>query len=131
MRMTCSYCKSELLFLKDSEDKTGLYCQNCGRWLKWVDQSEKAKILSEIEKRKREIKIDGLDLEAVRGKFKNYKKKYDSLSEELRFYKQRNVKKQGTNELEAAAMYDKALKLKELTAKISAYDEVLLTLRLK
>jgi hypothetical protein len=129
--MVCSFCKSEILFLKDSEGKTGLYCQNCGRWLKWVDQAEKAKIMSDIEKRKRELRIDGSDLELVREKLKTYKKKYDSLSEELRFYKQRNTKKQGSNELEAAAMYEKALKLKELTAKIAAYDEVLVTLRLK
>lgn len=129
--MVCGYCKSDIVFLKDSEDKTGVYCQNCGRWLKWVDQEEKAKLMAEIEKRKRAITIDGADFEAVREKLKAYKKKYEAISEELRFFKQRNAKNKVTNEMEAAAMYDKALKLKELTAKISAYDEILSTLRLR
>jgi hypothetical protein len=129
--MVCSYCKSDSIFLKESDDKTGVYCQNCGRWLKWVDQSEKAKILSEIEKKKRAITIDGADFEIVKEKLKVYKKKYESISEDLRFYKQRSAKKQGSNELEAASMYDKALKLKELTAKIEAYNEIIITLRLK
>lgn len=128
--MYCSYCKSDLLILKETDNKTGLYCQNCGRWLKWVDDEEKAKIQSEIEKRKRAITIDGNDLAMVKEKLKAYKKKYDSISEEIRFYKQRSAK-QIPNEREAQAMYDKALKLKELTAKIDAYNEVLFTLRLK
>lgn len=129
--MICSFCKSDIVYLKESEGKTGVYCQNCHRWLKWVDGEEKAKVLAEINKRKREIRIDGADYDIVREKLRNYKKKYEALSEELRFYKQRSAKKQNTSDLEASAMYEKALKLKELTAKIAAYDEVLLTLRLK
>lgn len=129
--MVCDYCKSDLFFLKDKDDKTGLYCQSCGRWLKWVDQAEKAKIMSDIEKKKRAITIDGADFETVKEKLKAYKKKYDSISEEIRFYKQRSAKKQAGGELEANAIYDKALKLKELTAKIAAYEEIIVTLRLK
>jgi uncharacterized Zn finger protein (UPF0148 family) len=128
--MVCSYCKSDLLFLKEAENKTGLYCKNCGRWIKWVSGEEKAKLVDEIEKRKRAITIDGADLETVKEKLKNYKKKYNALSEELIYFKQRAQKKQTTNDMEAAAMYDKALKLKELAAKIAAYNEVLMTLRL-
>jgi hypothetical protein len=128
--MVCGYCKSDMFFLKDSEDKTGVYCQSCGRWLKWVDSEEKMKLMAEIEKRKRAITVDGANLELVKEKLKAYKKKYDSISEELRFFKQRSTKNKA-NELESAAMYDKALKLKELTAKIAAYDEVLTTLRIK
>jgi hypothetical protein len=129
--MICGYCKSDLVYLKESEGKTGVYCQSCDRWLKWVDGDEKAKIQAEIDKRRRSITIDGNDLELVREKLKAYKKKYEALSDDLRFFKQRNTKKQATTEMETAAMYDKALKLKELTAKIAAYDEVLLTLKLR
>lgn len=128
--MICGFCKSEDLFVKDQDGKTGLYCKNCGRWLKWIDQSEKIKIQMEIEKRKREIRIDGANLEIVKEKYRTYKKKYANLSDELRFYKERTTRKP-TNEMEASSMYEKALKLKELTAKLAAYDEVLLTLRLK
>lgn len=129
--MICDYCKNDIFVLKDQEDKTALYCKNCGRWLKWVDQAEKSKIISDIERRKRELRIDGADLEIVKEKLKAYKKKYDTVSEELRYFKDRNTKKQITSEMEAATMYEKVLKLKELTAKIAGYDEVLLTLRLR
>lgn len=128
--MICNFCKSENLYVKEQDDKTGLYCRDCGRWLKWVDQSEKAKLQMEIEKRKREIRVDGANLEIVKEKYRTYKKKYESLSDELRFYKERSSRKP-TNEMEASSMYEKALKLKELTAKLAAYDEVLMTLRLK
>jgi ABC-type phosphate transport system auxiliary subunit len=117
--------------MKEQDDKIGLYCKSCGRWLKWVDQEEKVKISNDIEKRKREVRIDGADLEMVREKYKAYKKKYDSVSEELHYFKARNEKKQISSDIEASAMYEKALKLKELTAKIAAFEEVLTTLRLK
>jgi ABC-type phosphate transport system auxiliary subunit len=129
--MVCDYCRSEFLFLKEQDGKDALYCKSCGRWLKWVDSAEKAKISNEIEKRKRELRIDGADLEIVREKYKAYKKKYESVSEELRYFKDRSAKKQISSEIEASAMYDKALKLKELNAKIAAFEEVLTTLRLK
>ena len=128
--LICGYCKSDFVYLKETDGKTGVYCQNCERWLKWVDGDEKIKLQVEIDKRKRSITIDGHGFEQVRENLKAYKKKYESISEELRFFKMRNAKKQ-PNEMEAAAMYDKALKLKELTAKIAAFDEVLMTLKLK
>jgi hypothetical protein len=53
------------------------------------------------------------------------------VSEELHYFKARNEKKQISSDIEASAMYEKALKLKELTAKIAAFEEVLTTLRLK
>ena len=129
--MICDYCKNDIFYLKEQDGRTALFCKSCGRWLKWVDSIEKAKIEMDIEKRKRELKIDGADLEIVREKYRTYKKKHDSLADEIKYYKERTDRKQTTNEMEAAAMYDKVLKLKELTAKLAAYDEVLLFLRLR
>lgn len=60
--MVCGYCKSDIFYLKDSEGKTGLYCQSCGRWLKWVDSEEKAKIQSDIEKEKERLPSTGRTL---------------------------------------------------------------------
>lgn len=128
--MICDYCKSELLYLKEQDGKIALFCRSCGRWLKWVDPSDKAKIQNELDKQRREIRIDGADLELVKEKYRAYKKKFDSLSEELRLYKDRSTRKP-TTEMEASLMYDKALKLKELSAKMTAYKEVLMSLRLK
>lgn len=129
--MVCGYCKSERMTLKETEGKTGLYCLDCGRWLKWVGAEEKSKLEADIQKQRREMRIDGADLEKVREKYAAYKKKYTALSEEVRFYQERVARKQAQNEMEASTMYDKALKLKDLMAKMAAYDEVLVTLRLK
>lgn len=128
--MICGYCKSDKVFLKENEGKTGLYCQNCGRWLKWISDEEKSKVMAEIEKRKRQIVIDGADFETVKEKYREYKKKSDKISEDVKFFKQKNAKSK-ISEIEASAVYEKVLKLKELNAKLAAYDEVLMTLRLK
>lgn len=127
--MRCDYCKGDAFFLKVKDDKTGVYCQNCGRWLKWVEGDDLRNMQDEIARKKREITIDGLDVEHVREKYKNYRQKYVQLSEEIRFY-QDNAGKTKTM-VETKAIYEKVLRLKELTAKIAAYEEVLSTLRLK
>jgi DNA polymerase III delta prime subunit len=124
--MTCGYCKSEVLFLKDDGDKTGLYCKDCGRWLKWVEPSEKAAIAMQIEKLKNEISIDARDVERVIETYKGYKKKSKDLNEEIFYFSKNSVK--GGSDIEKSAMYSKALKLKELAAKISAYEEIIMAL---
>ena len=128
--MKCDYCKNEILYLKESEGQTGLYCKSCGRWLRWVDKAEKQKVADEIERQKREIRIDGANVEKVKETLKVYKKKLETLNSELQYFKDRNDKKQITSEIEKAAMYEKVLKMKELNAKIAAYNEILMTLRL-
>ena len=128
--MVCGYCKSDMIFLKENEGKTGMYCQNCGRWLKWISDEEKLKVMAEIDKRKRQIVIDGSDFEMVKEKYNQYKKKSEKISEDVKFFKQKSSKNK-LSEIEASAMYEKVLKLKELNAKLVAYDEVLMTLRLK
>lgn len=128
--MICSYCKSDSIFLKETEDKTGVYCRNCGRWLKWVESAEKEKIKKEIDRQKREVKIDGTDVDRMMENLRGYKKKYAALTEEIRFFQERAAKSK-SSEIEAKAMYEKALKLKVLTAKIAAYDEIMMILRLR
>lgn len=127
--MICDFCKSEILFLKEEGDKTGLYCKSCGRWLKWVGASEKAAVETQIEKLKREVRLDGRDVERVFEKYKKYKGKAKELQEEIAFY--HSMKTKPTSEMEKNAMYAKVLKLKELMAEIAAYDEIIMTLGLK
>lgn len=39
--MQCEKCNSSEMFLrKKGQDKTGLYCSVCGRWIKWVGKKE-------------------------------------------------------------------------------------------
>lgn len=127
--MVCDFCKSDILFLKDIEDKTGLYCKRCGRWLRWLSGAEKAAIEMQIEKQKREVRLDGRDVEQIFEKYKKYKRKSAELQEEIAFYN--SMKTKPTSEMEKNAMYAKVLKLKELMAKIAAYDEIIMTLGLK
>jgi uncharacterized protein YbaR (Trm112 family) len=126
--MTCGYCKSEILFLKDEGDKTGLYCKSCGRWLKWVDPSEKSAIAAQIDDLKNEMHIDARDVARVMEIYKAYKKKIKDLNDEIYYFNKNSAK--GGSDIEKSAMYAKVLKLKELSAKISAYDEIIMALGL-
>jgi transcription elongation factor Elf1 len=36
----CKYCDSKNLFIKKTGNQTGLYCGNCGKWLKWLGKEE-------------------------------------------------------------------------------------------
>lgn len=48
----CHKCKSKDVFLKASGPNTGLYCGDCGAWLKWVTKEEKRLVERFIESRK-------------------------------------------------------------------------------
>lgn len=127
--MVCNFCKSEFLYMKEADSKTGLYCKSCGRWLKWVAPAEKIEIQRQIDRQKREIRIDGQDVERVIEKYKGYKQKYQALNDEIAFFKDSIGK--SSSEIEKSAMMARVLKLKELTTKIAAYDEILLALGLR
>lgn len=45
----CTKCGSNDLFLKKSGNNTGLYCGDCGAWLKWVGKREMALVERFIE----------------------------------------------------------------------------------
>ena len=40
MDRRCTKCSSENLFIKKSGDSTGLYCEECGAFLKWLNKNE-------------------------------------------------------------------------------------------
>lgn len=127
--MVCNFCKSENLYMKEADSKTGLFCKSCGRWLKWVTPDEKAVIQRQIDRQKREIRIDGQDVERVIEKYKGYKQKYKALNDEIAFLRDSIGK--NSSEIEKSAMMARVLKLKELTTMIAAYDEILLALGLR
>ena len=37
---SCPKCNSKELFVKKSGNNTGLYCGDCGAWIKWVGKNE-------------------------------------------------------------------------------------------
>ena len=38
----CKYCNSDSLRIEPKGTQTGLYCNNCGKWQKWVGKKELA-----------------------------------------------------------------------------------------
>lgn len=41
MDFKCKYCGSVNLELEEKGNQTGLYCCDCGKWLKWLTKEEK------------------------------------------------------------------------------------------
>lgn len=41
MIVTCSKCKSSNFIIVPKGSQSGLYCAECGAWLKWLGKSEK------------------------------------------------------------------------------------------
>ena len=39
-KFKCPKCKSEDVFVEGSGQHTGLYCGDCGSWIKWLDKKE-------------------------------------------------------------------------------------------
>ena len=37
----CPHCGSIDVFTKEKGTQTGLYCGDCGKWIKWVGKDEK------------------------------------------------------------------------------------------
>lgn len=40
MKFICPKCNSENLFTKENGNQTGLYCKDCGAWIKWLSKKE-------------------------------------------------------------------------------------------
>lgn len=36
----CKFCSSTSLFVEIVGTRKGLYCSNCGKWLKWITKEE-------------------------------------------------------------------------------------------
>lgn len=53
---TCDKCGSKDVFVEKSGNQTGLYCGDCGKWIKWITKDEKRLVdrqiamMSEISK---------------------------------------------------------------------------------
>lgn len=128
--MHCNYCMSEYLCLKSQEGKTSLFCRNCDRWIRYVGDSEIMEVLKQIERQNREIKIDGADVERTKNSLKSYQEKLESLNAEYTAYKTKTEKSKISNAHTRSTLFKITLEIKETSAKISAYKEVLALLRL-
>lgn len=60
----CKYCNStNLVVVKKNEDRYGLYCKDCGKWLKWIRKQE-------VDLYKQELSNNNSDEDKIR-KFVN------------------------------------------------------------
>ena len=55
----CKKCGSSYLFTKSSGNNTGLYCSDCGSWIKWLNKNE-LRAFEESNKQKEDIKLTKL-----------------------------------------------------------------------
>ena len=69
----CPHCKSRFIFTKTScyRGKTGLYCGDCGKWIKWL-KSEEIRLAQRQESIQREEEIQQL-IKAISYKHKKEK----------------------------------------------------------
>lgn len=51
----CKKCGSVNLRLENKGTATGLYCNDCNSWIKWVSKKELAQVQNEIEKNVKEL----------------------------------------------------------------------------
>lgn len=47
----CKKCGSVNLRLENKGTATGLYCNSCNSWIKWVSKKELTQVQNEIEKK--------------------------------------------------------------------------------
>lgn len=127
--MVCIFCKSEFLYLKETEGKIGLYCKSCGRWIRWVTPAERAGVERELDRQRREIRLDGADVARAMEKYRAYRQKYQTLSDDISSTK--DIVTRSGSEIGKSVLYSKVLKLKDLGIRIEAYEEVFRTLGLK
>ena len=69
--MKCNRCGSEYVFLRSSWNNVGIYCANCGKWIKWAAKDE----VLVIEHKQAEIANNGTtsDQKTI-GKYKKIEK---------------------------------------------------------
>ena len=49
---TCNKCNSTDLFTKEKGTSIGLYCSDCGKWIKWLGKEEQRLFERQIEMNK-------------------------------------------------------------------------------
>ena len=45
----CEKCHSKDVFIQTSGNNTGLYCGDCGKWIKWLNKDERRLAERQIE----------------------------------------------------------------------------------
>lgn len=49
MTVTCNKCGIVKGFIEEKGNQTGLYCNKCGKWIKWLTKDEKRLFCSQLQ----------------------------------------------------------------------------------
>lgn len=65
----CKKCNSEDIFISKSGNNTGIYCENCGKWITWLNKDEVRIIERQIaNRRKDDINLQKAEIESLKQK---------------------------------------------------------------
>lgn len=64
----CSKCHSKDIFIEKSANNTGLYCENCGKWITWLNKDQ-----LRLAERQISIKV-AIDLDMILQQLEDYGK---------------------------------------------------------
>lgn len=71
---SCKKCGSVDLFIKENGVQTGLYCSDCGSWIKWLGKNDKRLAEKQIEETKNEIESIKNQNTKINDNFNNLKR---------------------------------------------------------
>lgn len=128
--MQCDYCKSEDLFLKETDGKISLCCEKCGRWIRYVDKLEEQSVADTLERQRREIRLDGATVENVKQRLTALRDRLGSLTADYAAYRSNIEKNNIRSELATSTLKTISSKIQEQRIRIATYEEVLSALGL-
>ena len=57
----CEKCKSKEVFISESGNNIGLYCADCGKWIKWLNKDELRLAERQINSHENELRNKAID----------------------------------------------------------------------
>jgi hypothetical protein len=107
-KYACNKCESTDVFLKPNGNQTGLYCGDCGAWIKWVGKSEVQLVQKFIEENKKNPGANYSILSAISVESANYAEAWRKLKNYLEL-----ASDSGKNSQVYAEIHHLMLKLEE------------------
>lgn len=60
-KFNCSKCNSTEVFIEQNGNNIGLYCADCGKWIKWLNKDELRLAERQIKEYDKEIRAKAID----------------------------------------------------------------------
>jgi len=79
----CEKCGSLELFIKESGSQTGLYCSECGKWIKWLPKNEIELAKRFIENNKDIADKTNIDIKKIKELIKEGYKEFEKVRKNI------------------------------------------------